>query len=125
MLKPQQVGKLHKNLLAVIDEPAPGTADFPARSGVNGINIEEIEVLTVAVVADKERRPRVDPVGQQHIAVNISPRGERREILVAQNRVVLRDEPQRQTVAELPVPFRPEDVIVKNTRPGRPTPHPR
>lgn len=66
-LEAQKVGHLHKELAAIVDEAIAGAQEI-----VVGIHAEVgIQVLDVAVVADVNRRARMNKVSDEKVGIEI------------------------------------------------------
>lgn len=98
--QPEQIRKLHEQLLPVIHEPVGKPQQIRARR-----RRDDILVLQIAVVSDVQRRQRIELIGQQHVRIEILLRFQRSVFLIGEQRVVLQDQPQGQLRIELPAPF--------------------
>src|SRR5262249_53657199 len=94
-LIPKKIRQLYKHLPTVIDERISGAQQAIGRRSQRTIN-----VLQITVVANVNRRPRMQHVGKQHVTVELPgvlQGGERR---VGNGSDVLADQPQREFLGE-------------------------
>src|SRR5579871_3046086 len=115
-LKPKEITRLDKKLAAVI-HVAPGNVAYQPRRGWR--SLRHVQILQIAVVADINRRARMNEIGNEKVCVEFSlrwqigigrayPRGS------SQQRVVLQNQAQRKLWGELPIPFAAQDVVVED-----------
>lgn len=109
LLETDQVGELDEELFGVVDEAAAVANDF--RSRARG---QEIDVLRVPVVADKQYGSGVHQIGEQEIRVQVLAGFKRGQVGVGQRGVVLKNHSKGKLPVELPVPLRTNDVVIED-----------
>ena len=86
------------------------------QQAVRGLRQGAIEVLQIAVVADINRRSRMQQVGEQNVAIEYLGVLQRGQGGIGERSGVLPDDPQREFFGELVVPLGTDDVVVKDVQ---------
>ena len=107
--KAEQVGHLHEELPAVVDEPAAGAEKIRVERRERGVKI-----LEVAVIADVDGGSGVEEVGNQEVGVQILFPGQCAELAIGEGRVVLEDEADGELAVDLVISLGTDNVIVED-----------
>src|SRR5437868_4448137 len=87
--EPEQIGRLHKKLAAIINVAARSCKDV-SRDRVD--SQVSFQVAKVAVIADKDRGARMHKVGNKEVGVEVLGGRERTDRGIREHRVVLQDD---------------------------------